>query len=84
MDFRLNHWDSRNPGFLDLAMLQTSDQIDFAVQNDADDDNTGRAVVLEVRDDGTLAVLCYPRDRDEPVTVLLSADGGFAIASDTN
>lgn len=72
----LRHWDFERIELLSLKTVTTESHLDISVQGDEDNENTGRAVVLEVRDNGTLAVLCYPRDRDDPVTILLPVDGG--------
>lgn len=81
---RLLHWNEREgTGFLDLDFRTNNTAIIVDVENDASVEESGaRAVHFEVRDNGTLAVLCYPRDREDPIVVTLNADGTYEVSDE--
>ena len=77
----LHHWDNERPERLSLQIDVEEEFVDVTEKLAG---MNGRAVRIELRDDHTLAVMCYALDQDEPVIVLLPATGGRRIQSDND
>lgn len=82
---RLLHWNVPIQNeFLDVDVQIDWKQVRINVENDnaEADDGQSRSVILEVRDNGALAVMCYRRDEDEPVVVILKSDGTYEVCDE--
>lgn len=74
MNITLPHWDAAEVDHpaIDLNVIEDNRQL---VITEVSDEIYARSVILETRNDGTLAVIIYGRDEYDPLIILLPQTG---------